>query len=193
MESNKYYTPNIGEFHIGFEYEVKDPFKKDWDNEFSCKKDFLELTIPCDNTKYSVVDFGWKKKTFGDYNEIKYKNDYEVPFDELQYVEKNGILEPILFNYRVKYLDREDIESLGFSDKDLNIPTKFSFYKKVKNDKIYEIKTYWDMEKNERENLIRIFKGNLHNYPYKEIFRGNIKNKSELKTLLKQLIINDTE
>ncbi len=94
---------------------------------------------------------------------------------------------------RVKYLDREDIESLGFTDKDLNIPTKFSFYKKVKDNKIYEIKTYWDMVKNERENLIRIFKGTLHNYPYTEIFRGNIKNKSELKKLMNQLGINDTK
>lgn len=86
---------------------------------------------------------------------------------------------------RVKYLDREDIESLGFTDKHYdNIQSKDTFFK-IKENNVYQITVYWNMLRNERENLIRIYKGKLHNYPYTEIFRGDIKNKSELKKLLK--------
>lgn len=95
---------------------------------------------------------------------------------------------------RVKYLDKEDIESLGFNDGssyklDNHIKPKYSFFKITDNDIIYVIQVYWDMLRDERENLVRIFKGKLHKYPYTEIFRGDIKNKSELKKLLKQLNI----
>ncbi len=87
---------------------------------------------------------------------------------------------------RVKYLDREDIESLGFSNKKhKEIPNKFKYYLVDKND-VFCISPYWHMAR-ERENLVRIYKGKLHRYPYTEIFRGNIKNKSELKKILKQL------
>jgi hypothetical protein len=154
---SKYYTPEIEEFCIGFEYEV------------------LEKAVPYDpNVMYLIPPLEidtWFKFTFPD-----------------PYVGWNApkILQR---EVRVKYLDKEDIESLGFTDKDLNVPTKFSFYKKADNNIVYEIKTYWDMDGTKRENLIRIFKGTLHNYPYTEIFRGNIKNKSELIKLLKQLEI----
>ena len=87
---------------------------------------------------------------------------------------------------RVKHLDREDIESLGFSNKKHEeIPSEFKYYLIIK-DNVFCISTYWHMTR-ERENLVRIYKGKLHKYPYTEIFRGNVKNKSELKRLLKQL------
>ena len=89
-------------------------------------------------------------------------------------------------NIRVKYLDREDIESLGFSNKKHEeIPSEFKYYLIIK-DNVFCISTYWHMTR-ERENLVRIYKGKLHKYPYTEIFRGDVKNKSELKRLLKQL------
>jgi len=94
---------------------------------------------------------------------------------------------------RVKYLDQEDIESLGFTDKPTAVNQKFSYYKFLKENQVCQITVYWDMNRTERENLIRIFRGTLHHYPYTEIFRGNIKNKSELKKLLKQLNIDDTK
>jgi hypothetical protein len=149
---SKYYTPEIEEFCIGFEYEV----------------------VYEDNSVYKYI--------FGE--------DLENSDGFIPWISPNTLLTYLAKKYiRVRYLDREDIKSLGFTDKDLNIPTKFSFYKKTDNNIIYEIKTYWDMDRTKRENLIRVFKGTLHNYPYTEIFRGNIKNKSELIKLLKQLEI----
>lgn len=67
-DNNKYYTPEIEEFHIGFEYE------------------------------FNVGNTTWTKFIF----------DLDRPDKVLE----NFKLNPQLF--RVKYLDKEDIESLGF-------------------------------------------------------------------------------
>jgi hypothetical protein len=63
MEDNKYYIPQIEEFHVGFEYELEDPITKLW------------------------VKFIFEE-------------------DKLWFVKSNKV--------RVKYLDKSDIESLGF-------------------------------------------------------------------------------
>ena len=89
---------------------------------------------------------------------------------------------------RVKYLDKQDIESLGFNNTKEHAVSYSSSYK-IKDNKVFQIQSYWDMQRDERENLIRIYIGDLHKYPYTEIFRGEIKNISELKVLLKQLNI----
>ena len=78
-------------------------------------------------------------------------------------VNKNGI--------RVKYLDRQDIESFGFKLFE-NMPSRFHYNK-------YELDADY-------LNVIRI------EYDCNYIFKGRIKNKSELKKLLIQLeIINE--
>ena len=119
---NKYYVPEISEFHIGFEYE--------WLHE---DDEWIK-----ENSPTEISPEGYDEQTYG---------------------------------IRVKYLDKEDIESLGF--------------KQSENDK-----TWYDY-KNER---FWLYKEN-----YKDInwtisdnesevgFTGIIKNKSELKVLLKQL------
>ena len=89
--------------------------------------------------------------------------------------------------FRVKYLDDKDIEECGFTTDAGEIPSKFNYYKLLPDKTIYQISPYWHMYHTKRENLVRIYKGMLHEYPYTEIFRGDIKNKSELKVLLKQL------
>lgn len=71
-EKNKYYTPKLEEFHIGFKYEFQYIDHNDW------IKDSLE------------------------YN-LLYDHDLDSVFEET----KNGRL-------RVKYLDQEDIEELGW-------------------------------------------------------------------------------
>ena len=93
---------------------------------------------------------------------------------------------------RVKYLDIGDIESLGFSKETEKYKygiVSNSELIKIEGKTIYKIQWYWHMDRSNRENLIRIYTGTLYNYPYTEIFRGDIKNKSELKKLLKQLNI----
>lgn len=140
--NNKYYTPSIEEFHIGFEFQ-----------------------------KWQVHDLY--------YQTLIMQADINLTF-----------IEERLQEIRVKYLDTEDIESLGFT-KNISgeIPSHSNYYK-LNDNKIIQITEYWSHEKLRRSNLIRIYTGVQHQYPYSEVFRGEIKNKSELKRLLKQLNIS---
>lgn len=152
MKENKYYQPDISEFHIGFEYEVFDE-----ENEVCSNKIFPEDFI-CTGTPT------------------------EPDLVELFYSGLKGT--------RVKYLDRQDIEELGFKNNnegyEEGLVSRNEFIRIIEEE-IISIKTYWNQGGQDRENLIRIFKGIKYNYPYYEIFRGDIKNKTELKKLLKQL------
>lgn len=133
---NKYYTPTIEEFHVGFEYEVSDL---------------------SDNGK----DWTWRKQVF-DGEETR---TYFI--DELNKKE-----------IRVKQLDREDIESLGWKHQEDNF-----FYHK--NYELLLVST------SDGDNI------QIHDQsPYQEgakrnerVFWGVLKNKSELKKLMQQLKI----
>lgn len=125
---DKYYTPEIEEFHIGFEYE--------WLNEDSI---WIKECSPTE-----ISEEGFDEQTYG---------------------------------LRVKYLDKEDIESFGFI-KDYERASGPVWYRdgwQLKSDgiNIYELRNI---------NKEYIFK-----------FYGIIKNKSELKKLLKQLNIYETK
>lgn len=124
---NKYYTPSIEEFHVGFEYEYLEHFGKD----------------------------------FGKWN--KYKVEHNSSLFHL-----SNLLASC--SIRVKYLDKEDIESLGF---------EFGEYSKgrFKNETIElfnKFSTVW---------VIHAIGSDYRD----KLFEGNIKNLSELKVLLKQL------
>ena len=124
---NKYYTPTIEEFHVGFEYEehLKNNGKWDWE------KQVVETVYPFD-----------------------YYED---------------LLQPETLAIRVKYLDREDIESLGFV--------------KWPDDDIYDLGEFQLHTNNYTDPLmIAIYDGNSE-----YCFVGKIKNKSELKRVLKQI------
>ena len=139
---NKFYTPKIDEFFVGFEYE-----------HYLTPSEYIDGT-------------GWLRCIF--------PND---PFVG------SGILRMKSFeNIRVKYLDKEDIESFGFK---LKVENKYGItfanelysivYSKLKNNhvEVFLIQPYI----NESDGLK---------------FSGIIKNKSELKKLLIQLeIINE--
>lgn len=134
---NKYYTPTIEEFHVGFEYEAKERFT---DGTVKTKDEF-------DNAKWvkSVADAG------------------------LMYIERaltgknndNG-----LCGIRVKFLDKEDIESFGWE----------KFGNNFRKENLFLL---FNLDKS-----VVIIDGN---YPK---FSGKIKNKSELKKLMQQLGIN---
>lgn len=125
---NKYYTPEIEEFHVGFKYESKNVDTKNWDKEL-----------------------------VGDVEDLS-ECHHGLSIEGLLTAEY----------IRVKYLDKEDIESLGFI--------------KWADRENYDLGEY-QLHKNNNLN-ISIYDGvaNL-------IFIGDIKNKSELKKLLKQLNI----
>ena len=140
MEDNKYYTPTIEEFHVGFEYEEN-----------------------------SITGISWVKRNLTS----------KIIEHEINHFGTN--------KYRVKYLDKEDIESLINNIESISefhgdtIEVKF----KSKNERednltsviiLYNTKSKW-----------MLISQNLANYINR--FAGYIKNKSELKVLLKQLDI----
>lgn len=127
---DKYYTPTIEEFHVGFEFEYR-----------------------------NSTDKTWYKQIFN-----------------------RGIgfaLNPTVEDCRVKYLDKEDIESLGFKQTD---KVNSSVYNK-------ENVTIWlgDSTKGMFTAIKKVDR--IRVVGITELFCGDIKNKSELKRLLKQLNI----
>jgi hypothetical protein len=127
---NKYYTPSIEEFHVGFEFEFLNPNNK------------------------------WTKQIVRRPNYIVWSDVYL--WELLGLSSTNHLL-------RVKYLDKEDIESLGFR------------YSGNLQD------TYWKGEitispQKDGKLLIHQNCGPL--------FHGYIKNLSELKRLFKQIGID---
>jgi len=158
MEKNKYYTPSDDEFHIGFEYEALE-----------------DERLPDDNDSWSKCDI---------------RDNYE-----LERVGRN-----LWKNYsdlRVKYLDREDIESLGF-EYDNNaepIPSRQDWeMPKLEN---FELPLAFDMDtqlENGKCYILYLYKDDTVWIEYIKdccgmgcLFKGIIKNISELKRLLKQL------
>ena len=148
---NKYYTPTIEEFHVGFEFE---------------------RFIPKSNTTEEEC---WEKLPMS----VNY-----LTLDELD--------EEIIENeIRVKYLDKEDIESLGFT----HLPKKSlkglterfiieGLYKRL--NKEYDDTMWWDVYLEYAPDIKRvIIKGDMSSN--EKFFEGVIKNKSELRVLLKQL------
>lgn len=139
-EENKYYTPEIEEFYIGFEYEIK------------VKSNPL---MPIDGE-------GWMQTSYPD------------PFigESINRIKD-------LSSFRVKYLDKTDIESLGWCYSALS-------------GNFFLVNSFTDQDysgvwlKNIKENIYQI---NNCNDPirHRTIFEGTIKNKSELKKLMKQL------
>ena len=92
---NKYYTPEIEEFKVGFEFEQ---FGK-----------YTEFKV-CQNTYGYYSKIGETIETVG----WKPKVCEEFDFEDLEEYLENDLI-------RTKYLDQEDIESLGFN---LNVKTE---------------------------------------------------------------------
>lgn len=163
---NKYYTPNISEFKVGFEYELLIP-----DSE----NDWFKLTIPDINSN----------------NNIKDQIDTFI-FDYKFFLGNEGITKKV----RVKYLNLEDLLDLGYKQNQLNDndPKDILWVSKTLSDKT-EIEITVSMDTNLVciKKYIPIFNTILDatckDWKFETLFKGFIKNKSELKTLLKQLDI----
>lgn len=135
--NDKYYTPEIEEFHVGFEFEI---------------------SVLNDNATKHI----WIGQTF------KGEETRTYFTEEL---EKKDI--------RVKYLDREDIESLGFK---MPMPEGEGLPNFYIN---YDLSCSM-MFSNNKDVLCRLDMLNSK-HKMKTSYIGKIKNKSELKRLLKQL------
>lgn len=151
MEGKKYYTPELEEFHVGFEYEYKDGPESDFEPKIH--------TVFTEQEKRMWVH-------------------------EFREFEGKYVTAPIF--YRVKYLDREDIESLGwkkfngfnnnFCRETFTTYEREDGYLMTIHNNCYE-QAYWFYIHNQKD-------GNEQKH---EEFRIKIKNKSELKKVLKML------
>lgn len=135
---NKYYTPELEEFHVGFEFESKYVL-------FSNNLEWKKVTL-------SVKEHAWFWDSY--------------------------LQDAIETEFRVKYLDKEDIESLGW--------VKFDNHCYCITDGDGRCWYLWLSV-----NRLSINKGLVGDLVKDslQIFRGEIKNKSELIKLMKQLNI----
>jgi hypothetical protein len=144
-EDNKYYTPTLDEFHVGFEYEE------------------LVDNYPEDTKKWINVKV--------------------AKHEELEFIKDN-----LTTKVRVKYLDKDDIEELGWEyigKLDAYIH-KFEYNTDTTTNKVDNI-----MALRYEDNDTRIIIATNKYDHYR--FVGTIKNKSELKRLMKQLNIIKNE
>lgn len=130
MKENKYYTPELEEFHIGFEYEFR-------------------------------IEDEWRS--------LKWNQSQVV---------QGRVLEGLV---RVKYLDKKDLNELGYYDTSKNYfmkdaPGNLGYWTEVLID--YR---WWTPEKNELS--IKGVRGNEQGI----LFHGKIKNKSELVQILEKI------
>ena len=143
MESSKYYTPDIEEFHVGFELEAI-------------------------NTASNHPNI---------YEWVKFKLDLGLgeQWEHIEdYIDKNQI--------RVKYLDKSDIEELGFTFLKADEETYLVYY--IKEDVVL---AYMDIPTTQ---WIEIYTTKTYDPNGSRIVKAIINNKSELKVLLNQLGIS---
>ena len=135
---NKYYTPELEEFHVGFEYEVQ-TWKDKWETE---------TLIDLNSQDSDGALYPW------------------IPTEQS------------LSCFRVKYLDKEDIKSLGWKEQESN-----SVYFTKDN----YILVHWITSDGRDINIFEKYDGGTQEECL--IRKAKVKNKSELKKLLKQLKI----
>ena len=159
---DKYYTPTIEEFRVGFECEL-------------LTHDYKE-----EDTLEEQIKAKWLLFIYGDLDNHPYTtcSGYAIHNKCSQVYVLNKWLNKNVF--RVKYLDKQDIEDLGFTETHYlkNTDYAITFEKQHKDGKA-EI-TYWYSI-----HYIEI-------YTAEDVdtqFQGYCKNKSELQILLKQLNI----
>jgi hypothetical protein len=158
VEESKYYTPSIEDFHVGFEYQEFIDGHTYNINHIS-GNEFQVLTEPKTSKFWNKERADWQS--------------LDIIYDDWEH--DNNTFKDC---YRVKYLDKEDIESLGwkqFEDKE-NI---FDYFEDGLKYQGYQI----HIQYNNQDILI------FNKTTYMCIFDGTIKNKSELKKLMQQLHI----
>lgn len=162
---NKYYTPKIEEFYIGFEYEY--------------------CIYPETNNNFKKEVASW--------------SSLDILYDDFEH-EPRELLDR---TYRVKYLDKEDIESFGFKKSNKNSWCGYNDYFLGEINPEYPYFLFATIHVPVRDDMYKILVHRHYdedesideNDNYREpttVYVGMIKNKSELKKLLIQLrIINE--
>lgn len=176
--SDKYYTPKIEEFHVGFEYEVHLSSSQAFIMDFSIEKaDSIPITEKHEN---------WTEMTFTG-NEF---DTFNLSFAFVPILEDKRI--------RVKYLDEEDINDKGFikRSKDEWIGWNDYILDAISGEIPYFLKA--TIHKSKMDDVYKIY---LHRYLDDDtkiesqinegeselIYKGKIRNKSELHKIMQQL------
>lgn len=166
----KYYTPEIEEFYVGFEYEELIHYFN-----YTIQESIQEWK-PCifefDDLVYGIHISKDKTVT----NPSLYLKMFNYEYTSWQ----GDKVEPYRTSLRVKYLDKEDIESLGFTITDEELKS-YGYYLKGF---IGNTELWYAFLKNKNDIYIT-----LKNKHYNGNAKFHIKNKSELKRILKQLQI----
>jgi len=126
--TDTYYTPEIEEFHVGFEYESMGGLEN--------------------------INAEWHDEVYSEEDSVK----------------------NLINTLRVKYLDQEDIESLGFEHIGALWFESAELDCRIRKWKGLQVDIYYPWSKNDGDHTSNCL-----------VFRGKIKNKSELKKLLNQV------
>lgn len=160
-EDLKYYTPEISEFHINFEFEFFEESGK------------LVKDHPANKSEWKseICDWSWLDTICDDYEHNK---------------------ESISKLYRVKYLDKENIETIlipfGFKEEDDKYSSQ-TICKYIKGD-IYQTAIIVSLFNDKQVKVTKYdYKGEHDRNNYFPIFWGELKNVSEFKKLIQQLNI----
>lgn len=115
----KYYTPDITEFHVGFEYEIKDWWTMKGTDAGTGISDYSGFT---ERTLTKEMLWEWRTRTKEELIELQKTSegcvgnpgvDYRHEWERITTGIKDGSI-------RVKCLDQEDIENAGFISTGLN-------------------------------------------------------------------------
>lgn len=157
MNDNKYYTPSIEEFHVGFRYEYN-------------SKDFMSLL---DGTAGQ-----WKKENFhcgcGLDGESEMNDIYNL-------IDRKSI--------RIKVLDRDDIEELGWKYEGKHWYYRGDEYYSLQDP--YENEVWYFLHVHDNYAYYTILEGSLGSYSLEgspREFCGDVKNYNELKRIMKQTL-----
>ena len=203
----KYYTPTIEEFHIGFRYQYFETELKssllDENNSLDLNKLKSKLKLQGSvelekvfNLLHNTPEM-WKHRNW--VNKIVNNSSvYNLPqLWDVQEYKPLGIKN----RYRVKYLDKEDIEELGWipcgegAVQWYDLIPEYSVQLGNLSYRKFHLTYQRDrMQKKERDILCRIIGYEYNRDKYqsqdeKELFQGQIKNYNELKRIMKQLNI----
>lgn len=174
----KYYTPDLEEFHVGFRYEIPAWGVKEYIDEVTGAITYSSSFVKFELRKEMLWE--WQTRCREELIELQKTSEGCVgnmgaDYRHMWEVITTGIKEGTV---RVKYLDRDDIEELGWvQDKD----NDRRYYIDLKKGKyaLYLLET-------SNEIVITSLLSKITNFD-EIIFVGSIKNYNELKTLMKQI------
>jgi len=197
---DKYYTPEIEEFHVGFEYEITTmstgglimmDFKKGISETISkpthkvWEKTKVSSTAS-DTGKMITRPFD---DGFISYEDVTFPSDHRTLEEIISLLKSDQI--------RVKCLDKEDIKSESFNYKPINGEKDVMLFNSDRKDSrgekvslIYNPKSNWLLVSTGEWSITVWEEYNSYNFN-PTLFAGYIKNATEFKKILKQLNINE--